>query len=120
MGEQKKSLRDICFEADDIKREIVHLPEWGMKIEARTISAEDYAWLTVIANESGRTDYRSLFPDIVVAGSYVPGDGDEKVFKPEDAEKLKKKSNAPMKRLADAILRLSGMSAEGVDELKKD
>lgn len=109
-------LKDAIFSADDIDRELVEVPEWGVTVEVRAMSTGDRAramqhW----TDEEGKVDVGAFYPNLLVASVFDPETG-ETVFDPDDVEKLNAKSAAVIERLAQVAVRLSGMNPEAVDE----
>lgn len=98
--------------ADDLVREVVHVDEWDVDIEVRTISAAGV--------DAIDTDSKTYRADMIIAASYVPGT-DEFAFPntPEAREVLMNKNARATGRLVNAIMRINGMNAEGREELKK-
>lgn len=108
-------LRDQIFASKDLDSEIVEVPEWGLKLEVRSMSAGERSrsmrnWL----DDDQKVDLEKFYPAIIAASVFDPESG-ERVFEQDDAEKLNEKSSRVIERLAMVALRLSGMSPEGID-----
>jgi hypothetical protein len=110
------SLKDRIFASQDLTNEVVDIPEWGVKLEVRSMSAGDRSrsirnWV----GEDNQVDLVRFYPAIIAASVFDPESG-ERVFTDADAEKLNEKSSRVIERLAQVALRLSGMTQEAVDE----
>jgi hypothetical protein len=115
------ALRTAIRECDDIKREIMPVPEWKQTMEIRGLTTGErgdvFSRARVdVAGE--QTDPRLLFPLVMIAACYVPETG-EKLFEDGDIDWLVQKSAGVTARIASAILRLSGLRPEEVEAIKK-
>ena len=103
------TLREQIKEADDIKSEIVTVPEWGdVKIEMRTPTVGRRAELTQEYVSDGEIDFERMFPALVVASAYDPETG-ELLFTIEDIDWLVNKSSAALERLGRVASTLAGL-----------
>lgn len=115
------NLRDKIFEADDIDRETVEIPEWGVSIEVRTMTGADRGLLmeAAVDQDTGGVRLQRIYPDAVILSAYDPETG-ERVFRDEDRDGLLAKSGKAVDRLAAVAMRLSGFEAGAVDAAGKD
>jgi hypothetical protein len=115
------SLRDKIFSAQDIPTETVSIPEWGVDVLVRGMSAGDR--ITLMQNAFDQTTQQVnmsiVYPDVVVACTYDP-DSSEPVFTPADKDAILAKSSAAVERLANVGLRLSGIGKDEQDAAGKD
>ena len=115
------SLRDKILAAQDIPTEVVNIPEWGVDVLVRGMSAGDR--ITLMQNAFDQTTQQVnmsiVYPDVVVSCTYDPG-SDEPVFTPADKDAILAKSSAAVERLANVGLRLSGIGKEEQDAAGKD
>jgi hypothetical protein len=115
------SLRDKIFAAQDIPTEVVTIPEWGVEVLVRGMSAGDR--ITLMQNAFDQTTQQVnmsiVYPDVVVACTYDP-DSDEPVFTEADKAAILAKSSAAVERLANVGLRLSGIGKDEQDAAGKD
>lgn len=115
------SLRDKIFAAQDIPTEVVNIPEWGVDVLVRGMSAGDR--ITLMQNAFDQTTQQVnmsiVYPDVVVSCTYDP-DSNEPVFTPADKDAILAKSSAAVERLANVGLRLSGIGKEEQDAAGKD
>ncbi len=113
-------LRDKVFLAQDIAKELVSVPEWGVEIEVRTMTAlERSALLGAAYDENGRPDLTRIYPELLIAACYDPQSG-EKVFEPADRDALNGKSGAALERVAQVAVRLAGLSRQAIEVAEKN
>lgn len=114
------SLRDKIFAAQDIPSEVVTIPEWGVDVLVRGMSAGDR--ITLMQNAFDQTTQQVnmsiVYPDVVVACTYDPT-SEEPVFTADDKTAILAKSSAAVERLANVGLRLSGIGQEEQDAAGK-
>ncbi len=115
------SLRDKILAAQDIPSEVVTIPEWGVDVLVRGMSAGDR--ITLMQNAFDQTTQQVnmsiVYPDVVVACTYDPS-SDEAIFTDEDKAAILAKSSAAVERLANVGLRLSGLGKDEQDAAGKD
>lgn len=111
------SLRDKILACDDIQRELVEVPEWGVIIEVRGMSGQDRAGMMDI-QQDGSLKASAVYVDAVIKASYDPDSG-ERLFGESDRDALLTKSAGALDRIAEVAMRLSGLSQEAVDEAKR-
>lgn len=102
--------------------ELMPVDEWGVKILCRALNAESRIKIQIAAynEETKRTDYRTVFPTIILAGCYNPKTGG-KIFTESSLDKLmREQDGAPIERLGLAILRLSGMLSTDGERARKN
>lgn len=109
--------RDQIFAAEDVKTEIVSVPEWGgdLRIQMLTGVQRDEWDSQFEADAEGNIDrkcYRNIRARLV-AMCAVDEEGNQ-IFGPGDAEKLGKKSAKALNRVYRACRELSGMNVEAV------
>lgn len=104
--------RDAILAADDLKRELVTVPEWGGDVYVLEMSgAVRDAWeMAVVAN-------RHIARAITVVHSVVD-ENNVRIFKEEDAEELSKKSGRALTRIANVARRISKLSEREVEDVK--
>lgn len=114
------SLRDQILAKEDIKAEVISVPEWDCEVKIRSMSASERTKVQQAAanQKNGTVDLGLLFTETVLLTVLDP-ETDEKVFVESDREALFKKNGAVIERLATAALNLSGLSDKGVDESGK-
>lgn len=102
------SIRDKVESANDIDAELVHVDEWGVDIEVKT--------MTGAAREQLDDDSISFRSEMIVLSCYDPGT-DDRTFGMTDIDMLDNKSAAATGKLTEAIKRVNGWSDEARDAL---
>jgi hypothetical protein len=114
------NLRNKILEASDIRRERVEIPEWGLTLEVRGLTGSQRAKLMRTGFDArGTADFEKLYPELIIASAFDP-DGGEPVFTEADRDALNGKSGAALERIAQAAMRLSGLSPEAVEQAEKN
>jgi hypothetical protein len=109
------NLKETIFSADDITKETVEVPEWGVTVEIRSMSAAERAKLMEGASKNDKTDVGLMYAMTVIATVYDPTTG-LPVFTDQDREAILSKNGAVIERLATKALGSSGLTAEAVDQ----
>lgn len=107
------SLRDDILEADDLQRDEVSVPEWGLEEglfvqELPALNMQEWATeidrlQEEIADGDAEIDWRAK----LLVETLVGEDG-ERVFSEDDVGELSLKANTVIDRLADASMRVNG------------
>jgi hypothetical protein len=115
--ENKVSLRETIFGADDITKELVEVPEWGVTVEIRSMTAAERAGLTEAstAGNANKIDISLMYALCVIATVYDPESG-LPVFKKGDEAAILSKSGSVIERLATKAMGSSGFTDTAVDE----
>lgn len=113
------SLRDRILNAPDIQHEVVTVPEWGVDVQVRSMSARERADMFQEAATGGELDFVKLFPSLVIACTYDPATG-EKLFTAADLDRLLEKSGSALELVATAAMRVSGMDKDAAARAGKD
>ena len=114
------SLRDRILEADDIGRELVEVPQWGVEVEVRTMSAGKRSrMLQTCSLPDGTVDLDRLYPMLIIATVFDP-ETEERIFTEDDMALLQEKSAGAIEFVATKAMEMSGMTAKAVDEEGKD
>jgi len=114
------SLRDQILEADDIERSTVHVDQWGVDVEVRTMSAVQRSrMLQACTLGDGNIDLDRLYPMLIIACVFDPDSG-APVFTDDDMQVLQEKSAASIEAVATVAMKMSGMTAKAVDDEGKD
>lgn len=103
------NLRDQINAANDRPEESVEIPEWGVTLRVRGLSAADSA---ALADESGGERYAQRLLSLCVCGD----DGEPVYPTVADAAELMRKSLPIVHRLLQAANRVNGRDGE---DLKK-
>ncbi len=128
--------REHAQEADDIKREKVPVPEWApTNWTPEQIAKDAFYWVTGLSGDErdayeqscveikkrgGKVTMKSMRARLVVRGT-IRGENDSaRMFSDADLSWIGKKSAKPLDRLYEVITRLSGVTAEDMEELEKN
>jgi hypothetical protein len=119
--------KDQILEADDLKTEVVKVPEWGGEVRVRGAMAfeMDAYEQSLFATKGVGTDKPEVIANAdnskarLVVKCVVDLEG-ERLFKDEEAAKLGKKSSSAINRLFQKIQHLSGRTKAARDELEKN
>lgn len=116
--------RDEILDYDDIKVEVVPVPEWGAKaaVRLKVLSAaeRDAFEASTVTTKGGRQK-----PNLanlrarLVARCMVDGDG-KRVFESGDVVRLGNKSSAALDRLFAKCQELNGFTEKDIEELTED
>ena len=108
---------ESILSADDFEYAEVDCPEWGGAVRVRSLSGGQRSIITGRVRDKETEDLEEL---LTVMGT-VNEDG-VRIFTSKDIDALKKKSNAPIARIAKKIMEISGIgnTAAAVDEAKKN
>jgi hypothetical protein len=113
------TLRDRILNADDVGHEVVDVPAWGVKLEVRSMTGRERATMIErFIDDSGQMNVKDLYPSLIIACAFDPDSG-EQVFSQADHDKLNDKNAAALEVVAQAAMRLSGISSEGQEALGK-
>lgn len=112
--------RTDILSADDLKRELVEVPEWGGCVYVQTLNgAQRDAWesrcIAARKGDDGPLDTRQLKAQLVV-GSLFDADG-KRLFNDNDVGMLNDKSGKVIDNLFQVCQKMSSLSDEDVDEL---
>ena len=114
------SLRDKIASLKDIESRIIHVPQWDVKIEVRSMSARDRAAMVQQAADGGGTlNFERLYPDLVIKCAFDPDTG-EKAFEEADRDMLLDRHAGAIELIASTAMDVSGMAPKAIDEAGKD
>jgi hypothetical protein len=109
-------LRQAIFSADDITKELVEVPEWGVTVQLRSMTAAERAGMTEAASTKGdKVNISLMYALCVIATVYDPTTG-LPIFTANDKEAILSKSGVVIERLATKALGASGLADKAVDE----
>jgi hypothetical protein len=111
-------LRKTILETEDLQKELVHVPEWDVDVEVRSMTGKERARIMRVAAEGTTVNLERWFPEIVIASAYDPDTG-EKLFEPADRDALNAKNGAALNRLAVVGQRLAGLMESDVEAAKE-
>ena len=112
------TLRDKILGADDLPAETVDVPEWGVSLRVRALTAaERIAYEAGVARD-GKPDLAAMKAGLVVAAA-IDAQG-APVFGHNDLPALLGKSAVAIERLFVVAARLSALFAKDVEVLAKN
>jgi hypothetical protein len=115
--------KDQILAAEDLKTEVVPIPEWGGDVIVSEMSAADSErWLMEAFDDEGKPTRRKA-PTVQLAARCIVDESGQRVFSEEDIEALAKKSPKAIGKVFSAAVRLNGLGAmtdEESDEHEKN
>jgi hypothetical protein len=123
------ALRDKILNAQDIKKEPVHIDEWDADLIVRGLTGKERSDIIAKAtvtetNDKGEVvnttvDQLVLLPLIIIATTTDPADGSA-VFGDADRDAINDKSSSAIDKVSSVALRLSGMTKQAGDAIAKN
>lgn len=110
--------KEQILQADDLKKELVEVPEWDGQVWVRTLTGEELDSYETSIVGKGKSDMRNIRSRLI-ARCVVDQDGN-RLFADNEAEQLGGKSAAALDRLYDVAMRLNGRSERDQKELEKN
>lgn len=107
--------RDQILTADDLRSEIVPVPEWGGDVRVAALTGTERDRFETSFGD-GKTKNLDNVRAKLVAKSIVDEDG-QRIFSDADVVKLGLKNAAALDRVFDVAQRLSGLTKQDVDDL---
>lgn len=104
---------------DDMRYEIVDVPEWNGKVRIRSMTGEERdAFESSIAGEGKKMNTQNIRAKMVML-TVVNSKG-ERIFNKDQIDALGKKSAAALNRVYEASAKLSAITKADVEELAKN
>jgi len=122
------ALRNKILGANDIKKEIVTIADWGVDVEIRGMTGTQRAEVVTAAtvrekNDDGEIsvfqDQALLYPLLIIASVFDPETG-EKVFGDADRDAIGGKSAGVLEDVALVCCRLSGITPGEIKAIRKN
>lgn len=114
------NLREKILNAIDIQEEIVEIPEWGVKVLVRGLTAEDRALVLQKATDlGGKVNYDKLYASLVILSAYDP-ETKERIFEESDRDAIMKKSASAIDKIVNTAMRLSGIGKLEEERIEKN
>lgn len=113
--------KDQIFKADDLKTEVIEIPEWGgaVRVATMTGAGRDAFERSVWGADGQSRDLNNLRAKMVAA-TVVDDRGRLLFDSVEDVERLSVKSGAALDRIFAVARRLNRISPEDMEELEKN
>jgi hypothetical protein len=110
--------RDSILNADDLKRELVNVPEWNGTVYVRVLTGaqRDCIDQMLYANRTGKDPIKNIRATYLAAS--LCDDTGALLFKPEDIAALGEKSAAALDRLFAVVQRLNKIGPKDLEEAK--
>lgn len=115
--------REQILQATDVLYEEVAVPEWGGKVLVKSLSGaeRDRIEATIVQGNSRKQamnlqNVRAKF----IAWAIVDADTHKRLFADADIVALGEKSAAALQRVFNVVQRLSGLSADDLEEMTKN
>ena len=106
--------RDQILQADDIRKIVLEVPEWGGAVTIQTMTgAARQIFQNSVNKKSGIPD--NMMERLIIAT--VIDDKGEPLFVPSDIPALAKKSAVALNRVFEASAELNGLTAKSVDDI---
>jgi hypothetical protein len=122
-------LAERIFETDDLEVRHIDVPEWDVKLELRSPSAEErsrmvqsFISMDDLASGSVRmNDLSAMYPALLIACCYDPETG-EPVFQsdPATVAAINRKRGEVVERVAMVCMELCGLKPDSVEAAKAD
>lgn len=116
----KMNLREKILNTEDIKEQVVEIPEWGVKVLVRGLDGAQRAKVMQNATDArGNINFTKIYPDIIIASCYDP-ETKEKIFEDTDRDLIMKKSSVAIDRIVNVAMAISGLSKQAEEEIEKN
>lgn len=114
VADKPRLSRKAILATNDLKSEVVHVPEWGGDVEIREMTAgERAAFADLFAGDSVPTDSQARMVQMCAID-----DEGERLFEESDIEALSAKSGSALQTLSQKVMELSGMDVSLEDAEK--
>lgn len=115
-------LRDAIFAAADTPIETIDVPEWGVEVGIRSMSAKSRAAVMELAQQGDGIDANKVLGmwARTLQGCIVDPETGDPIFDMDDMEALMDKSATVIERLWTLCFEQSGMTEDKVNEAGKD
>lgn len=115
------STRDLIRHSDDAEMRTVVVPEWGVTVRIKSMSAADRAATFQETSENNGAVKLDSFWGRIMTECIIEQDSFDRVFQADDAEwLLSDKSADVISRLSEICMEVSGLSEEAINEAGKD
>lgn len=114
------SLRDKILNTNDIRTEIIDIPEWGVQVEIKSLTGKQRSLvLSEAIGEKGKMDFEKMYPTLVIASTFDPITH-EPVFQATDIAILNEKNGGALEKIAQKAMELSGLKEDSVGKAEKN
>jgi len=117
--------RDAILTADDLKIDVVEVPEWGGAVRVRGLSGAERDAFEASVVDLSSNGRRAPVMNLVnlrakLAARCIVDENGARLFEDADIVALGRKSAQALQRVFEAAQRLSGLTARDVEELEKN
>jgi hypothetical protein len=126
MTEAKALTRDDILNADDLRIEVVQVPEWGGIVYIRTLTGQQREkYVESIRKVTGQGKKQSVEIILQQSGAKLAAQticeqGGKPLFTEADIPKLAAKSSKALQRVIDAAAKLNGIDEDAEEDAKND
>lgn len=114
--------KEQILQADDLKKELVSVPDWGGDVYVRTMTGTERDAFEQSIIETDGENIKMNFVNIrakLCASTIVDEEGN-RLFEEKDIAELGKKSAAALNHIFTAAQKLNGISKDDIKELAKN
>ncbi len=117
--------RDVILNCDDLVTQEVDVPEWGGTVVVRSLTGKerDSFEASIMNMQGGKAPsvkYENLRAKLVLLSVVDPTDYKKPMFQQGDLDALGGKDAKPLDRIFTVAQKLSGISADDVEEMTKN
>jgi hypothetical protein len=116
-----ETLRDKILNAQDIKAEVLNIPEWGVDILVKSLTGKKRA---AVMNEAmdkdGKMNFANMYADMAITSAYDPEKPQDLIFEPTDRNVLNEKNGGVLEKIAQVVIRISGLDTGAVEKATKN
>lgn len=113
--------REAILAADDLKRELISVPEWGGDFYLRTLTAgERERWESLYLNRKGDEGQVKQFIQASLVALTAVDEAGNHLFTEADIPALNNKSSHVLLKVASKALELNRVGGQEVEELGKN
>jgi hypothetical protein len=114
------SLRDKILNAQDIKSEVLNVPEWGVDILIKSLTGKKRAVVMGEAmDKDGKMNFENMYADMAITSSYDPNT-QQLIFESTDRNVLNEKNGGILEKIAQVVIRISGLDVKAVEKATKN
>lgn len=110
--------KEQILQANDLKREVVFVPEWGGEVTVRTLTGEEKDAYEMAMYAGGKKDLSNIRAGLLARA--IVGDDGKRLFTDAEVQALGRKSASALDRVYSAAARLSGISKDDEKEFEKN
>lgn len=111
--------KDQILEADDLKKEVVPVPQWGGEVIVKTLTAIE--WQKLIQSfRAMKEEITDEYLKVKVLVATVCDESGNCIFGEDDIIKLGKKSGATIEKVFSVASKLNRLLASDLEELEKN